>query len=287
LENGALGHVAWLLERHPQLIVSLFVTADWRELSPTVTRHWLARITFLKDRLYLTKVRPKGSMRLDRHPRFVDYLCSMPHVECELHGLDHINRGVAIPVEFYGRSTRECERRLRAALEIFKKAGIPNPSGLCPPSWELTPELYLALHKAGLRWVASARDIRTPITEDAYNTMSGLRGASLLYPERLDNGLLHFTTNFQATSTFERAREIVELGGLLAVKAHIVKEAFGFVMLDGMDQQYRDRLHALFTMLEDCYGERLWWTSMRQIANRCWSRSDSIAEEVTHAGPYQ
>ena len=34
LGDGALGHVAWLLERHPQLRVTLFTTPDWRELSP-------------------------------------------------------------------------------------------------------------------------------------------------------------------------------------------------------------------------------------------------------------
>jgi len=31
LGEGALGHVAWLLERHPQLRVTLYTTADWRE----------------------------------------------------------------------------------------------------------------------------------------------------------------------------------------------------------------------------------------------------------------
>ena len=37
LNNGVFGKVNWLLERHPKLKVTLFTTADWRELSPFPT----------------------------------------------------------------------------------------------------------------------------------------------------------------------------------------------------------------------------------------------------------
>src|SRR5271165_4616845 len=64
LGRGALGHVEWLLERHPQLRVTLFTTPDWREISPWPTRTILARMPFLRDRVYLTRVRRRGEMRL-------------------------------------------------------------------------------------------------------------------------------------------------------------------------------------------------------------------------------
>ena len=38
LDRGQLGHLCWLLERHPQLRATLFTTADWREISPVPTR---------------------------------------------------------------------------------------------------------------------------------------------------------------------------------------------------------------------------------------------------------
>ena len=128
----------------------------------------------------------------------------------------------------------------------------------------------------GLLYVASARDIRTPITADARASMSGLAGMSLIYPELLyqdpeakrGRRLVHFTSNFQATSPRTRAFEIAEAGGLIAVKAHIVKTALGFVQVDGLDELYRNYLDALFAELAARYGESLWWTSMGEIAAR-------------------
>lgn len=270
LGRGALGHVEWLLERHPLLHITLFVTPDWRELRVFPDRPLLERIPWLRDHVYLTAIRKRGTMRLSRYPQFVDYLKSLPRTDVALHGLDHVNVGKHVAVEFLGRSIRECERRLRTAIEIFNDAGLPFSLGMCPPSWLLTDELAEAMCRTGLEWVASARDIRTPISVDAKNSMSGYPDASLIYPERVANErLLHFTTNFQATSTLQRAHQIVAANGLLAIKAHIVKEAFGFVMLDGLDRAYRDYLHVVFSELEDVYGDDLWWTCMNEIASGC------------------
>jgi len=63
LGQGALGHVEWLCHRHPQLRVTLFVTPDWREISPFPTRKFLSSIPFLKDRVYLTGILPVETMR--------------------------------------------------------------------------------------------------------------------------------------------------------------------------------------------------------------------------------
>ena len=41
LEKGALGRLLWLLERHPKLRLTLFVTPDWRRISP-IARSFLA-----------------------------------------------------------------------------------------------------------------------------------------------------------------------------------------------------------------------------------------------------
>src|SRR5262245_37483431 len=71
LGKGALGHVERLLERHRQLHVTLFATADWREISPTPTRKLLKRIPFVRDRVMLARIHPEGKMRLDRHESFV------------------------------------------------------------------------------------------------------------------------------------------------------------------------------------------------------------------------
>ena len=270
LGRGALRHVEWLLERHPYLHITLFVTADWREVSPFPTRSVLAKLPWLRDHVYLTGVLPRGTMQLGRHPDFIAYLKSLLRTDCALHGLYHVNTGRCTAEEYKGKRRTECERNLRETIAIFTEAELPYSPGMCPPSWGLSDDLAEAMISVGLRFVASARDIRTPITLDAVNSMSGRKGVSILYPERiLGDRLLHFSTNFQATSAIERAHQIVELNGLVAIKAHIVKEAFGFIQLDGLDEAYRDHLHRIFIDLEDHYGDDLWWTSMAEITARC------------------
>lgn len=266
LEKGALGHVQWLAERHPQLRTTLFVTADWREIAPHVTRPLLAKIPVLRDAVYLTEIHPKGTMRLGRHPEFVQYLKSMPGVDVALHGLHHIHKGRQIPAEFLDRGPAECDAMIGEMTAIFREAGLPFSAGMCPPAWAFSDALGAAMVKHGLKFVASTRDIKTPIAADAVTAMSGLQGVSLIYPERIYGGkLLHFTSNFQATSPVARSFEIVENGGLLAVKAHIIKNCCGHVALDGMDEAYREYLHVVFSELEAEYGESLWWTSMAEI----------------------
>jgi hypothetical protein len=269
LERGALGHVAWLLERHPGLKVTLYTTPDWRELSAHPTRRLAARIPGVRERVMLTRTLPAGTMRLDRHPEFVAYLRSLPRTEIGLHGLHHINRGTRIPVEFAGRGEAECTRMLRQAVQIFEDAGLPAPLGMTPPGWEAPPPLAEAMIAAGLRYVASARDLITPIAPDATTAMSGLHGVPLLHPSPVFGGrLMHVPANFSATSPVERALEIAAAGGLVGIKAHIVKYAFGHVMLDGMDALYRNYLDLVLSALEDRYGDRLWFGTMAEVAER-------------------
>jgi hypothetical protein len=268
LDRGALGHVAWLLERHPELRVTLFVTADWRETSPAITRHIAARIPVVRDSIFLAETLPVGTMRLSRHPHFVAYLRSLPRTDVALHGLYHIHKGPRIAAEFFGRSRAECTAMIARAIEIFREANLPYSPGMCPPSWDLSQDLAEAMVENGLIFVASGRDIRTAVSADSVNAMSGLRGVSLIYPERFQQGrLIHFTTNFQATSPMDRAIQIVEMNGLLAIKAHIVKNACGHIALDGLDELYRNYLDLVFSELERRYGESLWWTSMAEIAS--------------------
>lgn len=269
LERGQLGHVDWLLERHRELRVTLFVTADWRQISPFPTRRLLARIPALRDRFYLSRTLPRGTMRLARHREFVNYLNSLQRVEVGLHGLHHVRRGPESPAEFRKRNFAECRSLVEEMLAAFAEAGLKYVPGLNPPAWDLSNDLAAAAVACGLEFVASARDIKTPIARDANTNMSGLKGVSLIYPSLIcDERLIHFTSNFQATSEIDRAFEIIGHGGLLAIKAHIIKNAYGHIALDGLDVLYRNYLDVLFSKLRDKYGDALWWTSMGEISRR-------------------
>ncbi|MBI5054303.1 MAG: DUF2334 domain-containing protein [Chloroflexi bacterium] len=268
LDRGALGYIRWLLDRHPQLHVTLFTTADWREISPVPTRKVLARIPYLREKIYLTKILPIGTMRLSKHPEFVHYLNTLPRTELALHGLHHIHTGLRVPVEFQNdQSVEQCKTMLEEMMAIFDEAGLRYARGMNPPGWDVPENLAQAMVECGLIFVSSARDIRTPISAGAVTNMSGLKNVSLIYPQLIQNGnLIHFTSNFQATTPIERAIEIIECGGLLAIKGHIVKSAFGHVALDGIDALYCNYLDLLFNQLTQRYGESLWWTTMGEIA---------------------
>jgi hypothetical protein len=283
LDAGSLGRVRWLLERHSHLRVTLFTTADWRETSPVPTRRVLSRIPVLRDRCYLAKPLPVGTMSLDRHPEFVAYLRTLPRVEIALHGLTHIHRGLRVRVEFQDQGVTECKEILAHAMAIFNQAGLPFVRGMTPPGWNLPDSLADAMIELEFDFVTSARDIRTPIAPGAKTNMSGLRNVSILYPEYIRNGqLLHMSTNFQATSSIDRATGIIEHSGVLSIKGHIIKNALGHVALDGIDDLYTNYLDLLFAMLEDRYGDSLWWTSMGEIA--CMMSKSKAARSTLAAG---
>ena len=265
LDAGALGLVRQLLDAHPNLKVTLFATADWREISPAPSAI-LRRIPVIKDRFYQTRVLPKGTRSLARHPWFVEYLKSLPRTEVGLHGLHHIHTGPNVHVEFQDECAAECQGKLKMALSIFEAARLPRPSGMCPPGWNAPSELLVAMEQLAFDYVASARDIRTEVVENAVTAMSGLWGVPLFQPTRVGKCLFHFTSNFQATSKIDRARAILDRRGLLAIKGHIIKNGLGHVAIDGIDTLYCNYLDVLFSQLERDYGEGLWWTTFGEVA---------------------
>ncbi|WP_224999054.1 DUF2334 domain-containing protein [Cesiribacter sp. SM1] len=279
LDQGSLGLVKWLLDRHPKLKVTLFTTADWRQISPVPTRKALAAIPGLRDKFYLAGRWKKGSMQLDRHPRFVEFLNAWDRAEIAFHGLYHTHKGLKIPVEFQNQSEKKFSWMLDEMIRIFEQAKLQHVKGICPPGWNAPDSLLNQLVAHGIRYVNSARDIFTEISSDAITNMSGIKGVPLIYPKFLKNDqLLHIPANFQATSTPERAKQILENGGLLSIKAHIVKTAMGFTILDGVDQLYMNYLDVLLGSLENEYGDSLWWTSMGEITDYTFAQKSKVKE---------
>jgi hypothetical protein len=280
LDEGALGRVHWLLDRHPELWVTLFTTPDWRETTPFPTRTVIKRIPVLRDRCYLTGLHPRGSMRLNRHPEFTAYLKNLPRTEIALHGLHHVHPGRKIVVEFQDQSTGKCREILAEGLRIFEEADLPFPNGMTPPGWNAPPALIEAMCDEGFKYLSSARDIFSEINPAATAHMSGLSGVSLIFPEVIANGrLVHLTANFQATSPQDRAFEILRAGGLLSIKSHIIKEAYGRVQLDGVDQLYMNYLDVLFDRIKAEFGEDIWWTTSAEVARTTLRTSQNKCED--------
>ena len=285
LERGALGFLENLLTAHSQLKCTLFVTADWREIVPYPTRRLMAHIPFIRNYFYLADRWPEGTMRLDRHPDFLRYLKNLPRVEIASHGLHHVGKGLGVVKEFAFLDERECKGRISTISEIFKQAGLPEPRGFAPPGWAVANSLLPTLEAQGYHYIAAARDLETPISQDAVCVGSGLRGVSLLFPQFLDGTrLVHISSNWSATNSIERAERILDCGGVLSVKAHMIKKLFEYKSLDGLDSSFHQYLDVLFTHLKKKYGDSLWWASMNEVAQWYgWSQPSRVTEGLLEA----
>src|SRR3984893_5108741 len=284
LERGVLGRLLWLLERHPQLQLTLFVTPDWRRISPVAHRLW-RHLPWLCDRVCLASVLPKGTMDVRNHPEFVAFLNAMPRAEIAIHGLHHINQGHSVSVEFQNQNRAESAAMLAEAIRIFEESGLRYVRGLQPPGWNCGLALQQACRDVGIEWVASARDIQTPVSKDAKTAMSGLHGVSMLFPERIAPNLVHISTNFQATSAPERAFDILDAGGVLSIKAHITKNVPGHVHLAGVDDLYMNYLDRLLDDIEQRYGDAIDWTTLDRLATSLSGSSSASLPEKTVVEP--
>jgi hypothetical protein len=263
----ALGHLERLLERHPNLHATLFTTPDWRSRGVAASSGLLHRIPLVRDLVYGVRPLPRGTLRLDRHPAFASYVRAMPRTDVGLHGLHHVRRGTRSVEEFAGRTRAECMRMLREGQQIMADAGITPVPGITPPGWNASPALLQAMADLDMRFIAAARDLDTPIAPGARASGSGPRGVSLIYPESLPYGrLVQITTNFQATSTPDRAMEILQHGGVLSIKAHLLTRLGSYQAPDGLNDGYAGMLDRLFATIEDRFGDAIWWPTMTALA---------------------
>src|SRR5690606_39209834 len=72
IAREALGHLAWLLERHPHLHATLFTTPDWRSRGVVSSRGPLRRLPVVRRMTYSVPPWPRGTLRLNRHAGFMD-----------------------------------------------------------------------------------------------------------------------------------------------------------------------------------------------------------------------
>jgi hypothetical protein len=267
--RNALALLEWLTQRHPLLRVTLFTTPDWRSRSAEPTRHWRGRLPIVRHTFHASDVLPRGTLRLDRHVEFTAWLRGLRNVDFGIHGLHHVRPGPAYLQEYAGCSPRRCLQMIVEARRTMTAAGLPVVDGITPPAWTAPPALLAAMAELDMLFVSSARDLDTPIAPGALTHGSGLRDVSLLTPQVLPFGrLIHVTTNFQATSSIDRAMAILACGGLLGIKAHLLKRFGSYVALDGLDSPYVEYLDRLFARIADDYGDRVWWTTMGEIAGR-------------------
>lgn len=209
----------------------------------------------------------KGTMSLANHPDFVQFLNKHNQFEIACHGLHHVHKGLKIPVEFQNQSKAEFQVIVKEMLDIFEASKVNYVKGICPPGWNAPSQLIEVLQENEFSFLASSRDVKTPISKEAKSDMSGLKGVSLLYPEKLANNLVHFPSNVQANNPIDRVFEIIESEGLVSIKGHMIKRVLNYVAVDGIDDLYVNYIDCILTAVEAKYGDAIWWTSMGEMAD--------------------
>lgn len=268
-ERGQLRFLRRLLQEVPWLQVTGFVIPDTTFAGHNPTRRWVKHLpTSMQNRVWGSKPIRPGTYRLDKFPAFVWLLNSVPRMEYALHGLHHAHRGLLAGHEYQSQNWWEIRHNLAEGCSILTRSGLEWVRGFCPPYFATPPNLVMALEDMGFEYLMSSRDLCTEVREDAKSNMSGLQDMDLYRPQLLRNGLVHIPTNFQATSTRQRAFDIIEVGGLLSVKIHVSKVTFGYTALDGLDDLYVNYLSSLFHELQYRYGNRIWWTTPRELARQ-------------------
>jgi hypothetical protein len=273
LAAGALGRLLHLQRRHRHLKATLCVTPDWR-LDSLVADRLLRHVPWLRRFVHHSRLQPPGRFRLDRHPGFVTFLNDLERCEIVLHGLHHAHAGARLAVEFQDQREEQCAAIVQRGMDIFTAAKLRHVRGYVPPAWNAPPALIAALGRLDFRFISSARDLRTPISTMAVTGGNGLQDVSLIHPQTVGaRQLVHLSCNFQATSSIERAVQILESGGVLHVKAHIFKTDGRHVMADGLDELYCNYLDLMFTVLERRFGATLWWAHLSEVAERFRGRT--------------
>jgi len=274
MDHGNFKYLNELVEKYPYLKTNLFVVADWiarpvypfwkfiSKLDPIVSPFGLrspalvksARTTVARRRSYR-----EGTFRLDldRYRTWCDWLRSKVQTgnfEVVPHGLFHISENSCASTEFADLSPDEMLRRLIEMKQIFDNTKIPFVNGFRPPGWDISWGLLEILDKLEYRFFAGFFDSKSQLHP---------LGDRIL-PVRYDNySFVSITANCNM-QTFERAFDIIELGGLVLFQTHIMSSCFG---LERVSKKFVRIMSRLLDMIEKKYPDQVWFATLGEIAD--------------------
>ncbi len=209
----------------PKLKVTLFVPANYSmQKRPFFYRILRKTLPFPVKKKLFNALKPKTEKnRIDLNIKFVDFLkkqIAKKRFSVELHGWTHFCVENLSAEEFLFLNKMETRQRIEKSINAFFKAGFPKPKVLAPPGWAVTQELLSVLREKNLAIAGSMTSM--PLQKNAKSIEAGIKGVSALQPERF-NGVLNIPRNWDLKKgTIERAKKIIELGGLIGVHAHVM-----------------------------------------------------------------
>lgn len=231
-----------LAQRHKNLKITLFVVPN------------------MKQNLKLGFAR--NPYRLDKHKNWCKWINEKKCFELAIHGYTHSSRHKFLKAaEFNHLNPKKAEDKLFKAESILNKSGLNFVKGFRQPGWIAPSYLINLLERRGYIFIAGSMDVKTPISKNAVCNESGYKGLPLIHPKRVGR-IVHIPSNIGLDRlNLQRAREIVNLNGLVSIKAHISSWDE-----NGITCQKIQALDHFIQVLKD---EGIKLTSMVEIARIC------------------
>ena len=271
LQDGIINSLVRLSRSYPFFKLTLFITPQWiwKPIHYRGVNYFLRKMG-TKKRL-LSRLLPKwreDEFKIDES-KFVDWNKYMRRIvqsgnfKLGVHGLNHF------PLrEFEGLNLQECHDRIQKALDLFKNSGIPASKVFAPPGWYVTNELLYSLSHLDFVGIGGSwRNHEAPINRNTMSEGVGISDVPLFFPKTLNNQVVNVPRNWCPTmNTLEYAEEILQMGGLLGIHAHINAHYHGIVNETGLNQTSLANLLRLLDLIENRYLDNTWFAFFEEVA---------------------
>ncbi len=193
--------------------------------------------------------------------------------EIGMHGYSHFNQKARIKryAEFAFTSDDQTREFLKKGIDIFDKVQIVV-RGFRPPGWDFADDFNLIdeLKKLGFHYIAASS------AEAGLNY--GKRRVSNLLPDMFHN-IINMPQNLELDFEYELLctllKNLVEKGGLISFKGH-------YTNLKSIPNSVNDsnikKLKTMLSYLHQQYGNKIWFATLREIAER-WRALQSLSCE--------
>jgi len=251
--NGALNkQFLCLLEKYPYIKVNLFVIAD---------------PIFVNKGFYRQSLK-QGTWCLSRHPHVVDFLKSLPQVECSNHGLHHYQDKIKYFLkcrEFEFKTKAACIQTIQKAEAVFSEAELPV-FGFKPSGWSIGHntgfQLIYALKEFNFDFVC----LSTPVSGLNWDK----KRVSFIYPEQYQ-GLLNIPQNLSLNWPVKKLLEtidyIVSYHGVMTLQGHYNNQYHW--MSDGIGDDSIQKIKTVLNYLKTKYPGEIYFATLSEIAKQC------------------
>ena len=249
-QHGVFRHLFALIEEFPKIKITLFTTPNYIDKSndPFLLRNIKKLFGANYRRTWVGE-----PFKITKHKAWCDWLNSVKNFEIALHGYNHHNESAGLhQQEFHNLTEEEAEKRIKAAEQLCKEAGLDYVRGFRPPGWGTSPGMFAALRKLKMKFVAL----------DATH-FPGSNNCKVHQYE----GLTNIPQNWDSkTGTIEDAKALLEKTNFISIKGHITEYCDKDKTFNGLSHQTIENIIKLINWLQEEYEVK--FVTMEEMAKK-------------------